>query len=380
LASTNSSLLIQLKYAFKDPDYIYLAMEFLPGGDMKNLLDHVGCFSLDHARFYFTEMVLAVECLHRIGYIHRDLKPDNFMVDRTGHLKLIDFGLSKEGASEKTRLLAVKKDTLSRNNTLNLNTLPSRTLRKRTGRREIKKIYSIVGSPEYMAIEILKEEGYNHTVDFWSLGVIFYELLFGITPFIGESILETFQKLNEWKQFLEIPPPEDDDEDDNDVTEESDAWHLITRLINDPDMRIGTGKPPEEGIKEIKAHPFFNGVTFDNITKREDVPFHPKLDNEMDISYFRDAINEEDLESIGSSSLEDILNMPKEFTEPFSGILKNENRKKKEREGNTEQQQIEDAGIYFKNSYAQNAFAGWTFRHEDIEMLIRLKRDEKIKK
>jgi len=368
MSSTNSPWLIQLKYAFKDSENIYLAMEFLAGGDMKNLLDHVGCFSIDHACFYFSEMVLSVEALHKLGYIHRDLKPDNFMVDRTGHIKLIDFGLSKEGAEEKRNTLTLRRDTLVKTNTLSLNQLPSQTIRTR--RRQHRKIYSIVGSPEYMAVDILNEKGYDHTVDFWSLGVILYELLFGVTPFMGESIIETFQKLNNWTHYLVIPPPEDDDEeDDNEVDVDSDAWKLIKLLIADPEDRVGSGKTPQEGSDEIKSHRFFANVDFGNIITRTDVPFHPKLEDDEDTSYFRDAISEEELESMGYSTLNDLLNMPQEYIEPFSDII----QAKKKLFGTVEEKEEDDFNIYFKNSYEKNAFAGWTFRHEDMEMLLKLK-------
>jgi len=156
--------------------------------------------------------------------------------------------------------------------------------------------------------------------------------------------------------------------------QDSDAWRLITRLIADPDDRIGSGKTPQEGTDDIKALPFFRSVDFENIKNQTDVPFHPKLDNEEDISYFRDAINEEDLESMGYSTLNDLLNMPKEYIEPFSDILKN--KKKLYRKDSDTKEDIEDFSINFKNSYEKIAFAGWTFRHEDIEMLIKIKAEE----
>lgn len=93
MMKSNSSWLAKLKYCFQSSEYLYMAMEYIPGGDLKNLLDQLGSLPEDNARFFFAEMLLAVDDLHKMGYIHRDLKPDNFMIDRTGHIKLIDFGL-----------------------------------------------------------------------------------------------------------------------------------------------------------------------------------------------------------------------------------------------------------------------------------------------
>eukprot|EP01121_Diplochlamys_sp_Union-15-3_P010619 TRINITY_DN2998_c0_g1_i3.p1 TRINITY_DN2998_c0_g1~~TRINITY_DN2998_c0_g1_i3.p1 ORF type:complete len:130 (+),score=14.90 TRINITY_DN2998_c0_g1_i3:38-391(+) len=114
MVKSQSPWLISLKYSFQDEHHVYLAMEYVPGGDIKHLLDHVGCIREDAAKFFFAEMLLAVNDLHQLGYIHRDLKPDNFMVDKTGHLKLIDFGLSKDGliqAYESTFSMAVWNPT-----------------------------------------------------------------------------------------------------------------------------------------------------------------------------------------------------------------------------------------------------------------------------
>jgi serine/threonine protein kinase len=158
MVQNNSPWLIDLKYSFQSETHIYLAMEFIPGGDMKNLLDHVGCFSEDHVRFYSAEMLLAVEALHKLGYIHRDLKPDNFLVDKKGHLKLIDFGLSKDLAQQYSSTFTLKI------NSINVQQRAAKTITTGGRTRKNRKTFSVVGSPEYMAIEILEEVGYNHTV------------------------------------------------------------------------------------------------------------------------------------------------------------------------------------------------------------------------
>uniref|UniRef100_A0A6B2L619 non-specific serine/threonine protein kinase n=1 Tax=Arcella intermedia TaxID=1963864 RepID=A0A6B2L619_9EUKA len=264
MMQNNSPWLINLKYSFQSETHIYLAMEFIPGGDMKNLLDHVGCFSEEHVRFYCAEMLLAVEALHKLGYIHRDLKPDNFLVDRTGHLKLIDFGLSKDGLVQKYS----NTFTLKINNSMKINTgsIGTNTKGNRTRNRN-RKTYSVVGSPEYMAIEILEEVGYNHTVDYWSLGIILYELFWGVTPFGGDSVDETFQKLTCWKEYVVPPEPLEDEEEEI----SAEAWDIIQRMVCEPEKRLGGG-----GVEEIKKHPFFDGFDWDHVCEMEP-PFVPEV-------------------------------------------------------------------------------------------------------
>lgn len=129
----DSLWLIKLKYSFQSDTHVFLAMDYIPGrrdlssrshqssgGDLKNLLDHVGCFAEENSLFYFAEMLLAVDALHELGYIHRDLKPDNFMVTAAGHIMLIDFGLSKEGYKSKADTLNFSFKVLSNFKTLKL--------------------------------------------------------------------------------------------------------------------------------------------------------------------------------------------------------------------------------------------------------------------
>jgi cell cycle protein kinase DBF2 len=284
MSKTNSPWLAQLKYSFTNERYVFLAMEYIPGGDIKALLDHVGCFSEENARFYFAEMLLAVDDLHSMGYVHRDLKPDNFLVDRTGHLKLIDFGLSKEGLSQKyagTFLIAnERRQSMELGKPWNAGN--SNSLRSRANLIRTRKLaYSVVGSPEYMAVEILREQGYNHLCDYWSLGVILYELVYGITPFWSEKIVDVFANIMNYQANLK--PPEDEDEDEIEVSRE--CWDLITRLIQEPERRIGSGL---DGVNEVKRHPWFRGFNWDKI--REMIPpFIPQLEDDLDTSYFGDS-------------------------------------------------------------------------------------------
>jgi len=347
MVQNESPWLIDLKYSFQSETHIYLAMEFVPGGDMKNLLDHVGCFSEDHVRFYSAEMLLAVEALHKLGYIHRDLKPDNFLVDRRGHLKLIDFGLSKDGLVQKysntfiLKINSVKTSFDSSAGTTSTNKSAGRT------RNRNRKTYSVVGSPEYMAIEILEEVGYNHTVDYWSLGIILYELFWGVTPFGGDSVDETFQKLTCWKEYVVPPEPLEDEEDEI----SAEAWDIVQRLICEPDKRLGSG-----GVQEIKSHPFFDGFIWDSILEMEP-PFVPELDDEVDISYFANALDEDDIKALSLTASE-ILNAE---TQGYNQILLDVIDKDKD---------DKTASTYYKNNFEKMAFAGWTFKHDDLTVLL----------
>jgi len=349
MLKSESPWLIKLKYSFQSEKFVYLAMEFVPGGDMKNLLDHVGCFAESHARFYFAEMVLAVRDLHKLGYIHRDLKPDNFMISRSGHLKLIDFGLSKDGHSHKyqgTISLNTNKNTAYERQNLTSPTPGSLATRHRF--RSGRKLYSVVGSPEYMAIEVLEEVGYNHTVDYWSLGVIMFELFYGITPFNSDTTEEALQKLTCWKDYLVQPEPVEADE----LPISDSGWDLITRLICEPPKRIG-----RVSIEEIMQHSWFKGFDWENLLNNEP-PFVPVLDSEIDTSYFQNALDEQDYKdlSINFNTVQQLLEAD---VQDIDKILMHGHISK------TEEDSRHNAASY-KNSHEETAFAGWTYKHNDM--------------
>jgi len=294
MTKTNSIWLARLKYCFQSQHYLYMAMEYIPGGDLKTLLDHMTVLEEADARFLFAEMLLAVDALHQLGYIHRDLKPDNFMIDRNGHLKLIDFGLSKEAVSEKLntsrsmkrRQSSFRVGTWSKNNT-------TLTLQAPRSRNKHRKVFSVVGSPEYMALEILNQEGYSNLVDYWSLGVILFEFMFGYTPFGADTVAGVFENVQNHKNRVVRPPRDEDDEDSEEVSEE--CWDLITKLITPASQRIG-----KTGIDEVKRHPWFADFDWDAIREMEP-PFIPNLESENDTSYFP---TEEPIAQAGLEELE----------------------------------------------------------------------------
>lgn len=149
LTSTKSPWLTQLLYAFQDPVYIYLAMEFIPGGDFRTLLNNSGVLKEEHARFYISEMFLSVNSLHKLGYIHRDLKPENFLIDSIGHVKLTDFGLAS-GAINPTRMDYMRQqlDKMKDQDLVIRSTLERRSIYKSLRAAEPRYANSVVGSPD----------------------------------------------------------------------------------------------------------------------------------------------------------------------------------------------------------------------------------------
>lgn len=210
LTTTRSDWLVKLLYAFQDPESLYLAMEFVPGGDFRTLLINTRILKSGHARFYISEMFCAVNALHELGYTHRDLKPENFLIDATGHIKLTDFGLAAGTVSnERIESMKIRLEEVK-----NLE-FPAFTERSIEDRRkiyhnmwktEINYANSMVGSPDYMALEVLEGKKYDFTVDYWSLGCMLFESLVGYTPFSGSSTNETYENLRYWKKNFKKAP------------------------------------------------------------------------------------------------------------------------------------------------------------------------------
>ena len=254
MSKVKSPWIVELKASFQDDEYLYLVMEFLPGGDLMNLLIKKDILTEDEARFYIAELILSIESIHKLDCIHRDIKPDNILIDKNGHIKLSDFGLAK--ISEK----------LFENNNNNL-----------TGCRNGKEIYrheknySCVGTAYYVAPEVLIKKGYGPEVDWWSVGVIFFEMLVGYAPFCSKETSEVCHKILNWKKYLKIPSK---------IKISREAEDLISKLINNPNKRLGLN-----GAEEIKSHPFFRGLDWDNILNSK-APFIPEIKNEYDTHYF----------------------------------------------------------------------------------------------
>jgi cell cycle protein kinase DBF2 len=289
LTSAQSEWLVKLLYSFQDERSIYLAMEYVPGGDFRTLLNNTGVLSNRHARFYIAEMFCSVDALHQLGYIHRDLKPENFLVDSTGHVKLTDFGLAAGMLSpSKIESMRVKLEKASETSVPFGKPIDQRTVAERREsyrnmrENDVNYAKSIVGSPDYMAPEVLRGEEYDFTVDYWSLGCMLFEALTGFPPFAGASPDETWRNLKHWKEVLKRPVWEDPNYFLSNRT-----WSFITTCINSRTRRFSN-------IEDIYGHQYFAEVDWETLRQTR-APFVPELDSETDAGYFDDFSNEADM-------------------------------------------------------------------------------------
>ncbi|KAL3233839.1 Cell cycle protein kinase DBF2 [Nakaseomyces bracarensis] len=286
LTTTRSDWLVKLLYAFQDPESLYLAMEFVPGGDFRTLLINTKTLRSPHARFYLSEMFCAVNALHDLGYTHRDLKPENFLIDAEGHIKLTDFGLAAGTVSNeriesmKIRLEEVKNLEFPAFTEKSIE--DRRRIYQTLRQKEVNYANSMVGSPDYMALEVLEGKKYDYTVDYWSLGCMLFESLVGYTPFSGSTTNETYENLRHWKRTLSRPYLNDGRSAISDR-----AWELITRLIADPINRL-------RSFEHVKRMNYFREINFDTL-RQLSPPFTPQLDSETDAGYFDDFTNEADM-------------------------------------------------------------------------------------
>ena len=249
MSKVKSPWIVDLKASFQEDDYLYLIMEFCQGGDFMNLLIKKDILTEEEARFYTAELILAVESIHKLDCIHRDIKPDNILIDKNGHIKLSDFGLAK--ISEKL--------------------VQPQNFKNNKNRPTHQKNYSCVGTAYYVAPEVLKKTGYSEDIDWWSVGVILFEMLVGYAPFCSEKTKDVCYKVLNWKEFLKIP---------DDVIISPEAEDLIAKMVDDSDKRLG-----KNGVDEIKAHPFFKKIDWNNIRNTK-APFIPDIKNDYDTKYF----------------------------------------------------------------------------------------------
>eukprot|EP01006_Ploeotia_vitrea_P041700 TRINITY_DN66564_c12_g2_i1.p1 TRINITY_DN66564_c12_g2~~TRINITY_DN66564_c12_g2_i1.p1 ORF type:complete len:537 (+),score=332.58 TRINITY_DN66564_c12_g2_i1:161-1771(+) len=233
--------LMTLRYAFQTKEKLYFVLDYYQGGELFFHLKNKRRFSEEVARIYVAEIALALGHLHSLSVVYRDLKPENILLDDNGHVCLTDFGLSKDIAPDD-------------------------------------QAHTFCGTPEYLAPEIVTGAGHDKAVDWWSLGILLYELTVGIPPFYSQNVNEMYNKIQHG--VLRFPPFLSDSCKD-----------LIVRLLNrDPKKRLGSNKD----IDDIKEHAFFKSLDFEKLMKKEvEVAYKPKVNSNSDTSNFDDTFTSE---------------------------------------------------------------------------------------
>lgn len=245
----DSPFIVKLFYSFQNDQKVYFVLEYCPGGELFNLLQKKRRLSEEQAIFYSSQMILALEHLHRHDIVYRDLKPENVLITESGYIKITDFGLSR---------MNVKKNDAK----------------------------SICGTPEYLAPEIIMKLGYGKAVDWWTLGSIIYEMLVGIPPFYTNNRQELFEKIKfvspKYHSFLS-----------------AEVKNLLEGLLKkDPTKRLGYAK----GAEELKEHAWFKSVDWDCMLNMKYEPyFKPKIEADMGLHNFDPEFTELPILSLGLS-------------------------------------------------------------------------------
>ncbi|CAH2351395.1 serine/threonine-protein kinase Ypk2p/YKR2 [[Candida] railenensis] len=246
LARISNPFIVPLKFSFQSPEKLYLVLSFINGGELFWHLQKEGKFSMDRSRFYIAELLTALESLHDLNVIYRDLKPENILLDYQGHIALCDFGLCK--------LNMANND----------------------------KTNTFCGTPEYLAPELLLNQGYTRSVDWWTLGTLLYEMLTGLPPFYDDDVNTMYGKI--LRNPLRFPS----------FLEGTDAQDLLVKLLQkDPNLRTSDAK-------EIKNHKFFSNIDWNKLLNKSYLPpFKPNVENLLDTSNFdSDFTNEKPQDSV----------------------------------------------------------------------------------
>jgi serum/glucocorticoid-regulated kinase 2 len=250
--------IVSLHYAFQSKERLYLITEFMQGGDYFYLLRRHVKFPEDMMKFYICEIILALEYLHSHNCIYRDLKPENILLDRDGHVKITDLGLSKYFyRKEEANNIA----------------------------------YTICGTKDYLApeVQLQSKDGYDKSIDWWSLGVLIYESLTGYSPFKAENCID----FNNYLENLKI---------DDYFFWSIEVRNLIKSLLQiDPKMRLGYN-----GSNEVKEHPFFVDVDWNAVIGRKiDPPYKPHISDDLDLSHFERTFTEQNIDFKNESFKDD---------------------------------------------------------------------------
>uniref|UniRef100_A0A061QQ55 non-specific serine/threonine protein kinase n=1 Tax=Tetraselmis sp. GSL018 TaxID=582737 RepID=A0A061QQ55_9CHLO len=290
LATTNNPFVVRFYYSFQSQTNLYIVMEYVAGGDCFSILRSISFLEEEVARVYIAETVLALEYCHAQGIIHRDLKPDNLLISKEGHIKLTDFGLSFQGLVDQASDLntanpCIPQRMMSLDNSSYSETSdtgdavprrrPSLQLPQNLTAQEEK--HRAIGTPDYMAPELLLGTGHTPALDWWSLGCILFQFVMGYPPFSAESPQKIFENVLDRKINW----------DGNDVYISDDCRDLVEKLlVLDPEQRLGA-----RGATEIKLHRWFsngsNPIDWHTLAQQKlESPFVPQLANDRDTTYF----------------------------------------------------------------------------------------------
>jgi serine/threonine protein kinase len=260
LALADNPWLVKLHFSFQDEQYLYMIMEYCPGGDLMALLMKEDILSEDATKFYMAEAILAIQSVHDLGYTHRDLKPDNVLLDHTGHLKLTDLGLCK-------KLDGVPSTSISAHEAKEGDaafTEPSAGEARKPYKRDRNLAFSTVGTPDYIAPEVLSQAGYGKECDWWSLGVIMFECVCGYPPFYADQPMQTCRKIVHWRQTLVFPK-------EALAHLSKDCLNFCKSLVCDSADRMG-----KNGMAEMKKHPWMKSINWETIRDQK-APFVPEI-------------------------------------------------------------------------------------------------------
>jgi len=267
LSTADHPFIVTLYYSFQSNTKLVFIMQYCAGGEFYRVIQRQPhkCLTEDHTKFYGAEVLLALEYLHIMGFIYRDLKPENILMHESGHIMLTDFDLSK-GAQHPVTPKVVTKPY-------------SRTPGVAAEPELVTN--SFVGTEEYLAPEVIKGTGHNASVDWWTFGILLFEMLYGTTPFRGNTRENTFSNINN-KGIVYPPHPR--------CTVSKECKHLLKSLLHrDPTKRLGA----VGGATDIKDHPFFKSLKW-QLMRNETPPIIPELKGPTDLSYFPEITEGED--------------------------------------------------------------------------------------
>jgi len=273
-AGKTCDFLVTLNFSFQDEVYLYLVMEFCGGGDLMTILMKYDILSETQTKFYMAELAVAINAVHELDFVHRDLKPDNILIANDGHIKLSDFGLAKSFNTENDQVIS-KFQTMKAS--LKDEDIAPDDDAKGKKHRDRKLMFSTVGTPDYIAPEVFSQKGYDKMVDWWSMGVIMFECLVGYPPFYAEDPLQTCRKIVHYRKYFKIP---------YDAKLSKDCADLIHNLVCSYRRRYT--------FDQIKSHAFFKQVTWNTMMTIKP-PFVPDLASDADTKMFEDIQAEQDM-------------------------------------------------------------------------------------